>query len=402
MNNIILFDDDNWQGLLPLTFTRPIAELRVGILTIAEKWKHRLDGTVSYITQDYLSEKFPINITDDNLIINAAVLPNEKLLQIIKQLQHHEAILDGEDLIAARLNGEQFDQLINDQPIPEMKGIDIADHADLYKKITRPHHLFSYNDEELKLDFNLLTKGRKSAAISDTNSLINQNDIFLEEGASVEYSILNATDGPIYIGKNAQVMEGSIIKGSFSMLDHSVIKMGAKIYGKTSLGPHCKVGGEVGNSILIGYSSKAHDGYLGNSVLGEWCNLGAGTNNSNLKNNYAEVKLWSYPEEKFAKTGLQFCGLIMGDHSKCAISTTFNTGTVVGVFTNIYGSGFPRNYVPSYSWGGAAGFKTYKVDKAYEVAEKVMGRRSLELGDLDKKILKHIFLSTSSFRSWEK
>ena len=399
--NIILFDDDNWEGLLPLTFTKPICELRVGILTIREKWEKYLDAKSSFITQDFLSGKYPITIEKDNVIINSTVLPTPKLVKLVKQLGPNEAILEGDELLAARLTDEQFNNLIDDQGITELEGIDVSNDVDLIRRIIRPYHLFALNEIEIKSDFELLTSGRKSKEISATNTVIKPENVFIEEGASVECSILNASTGPIYVGKDATIMEGTSIRGPLAVCDKAILKMGAKIYGATTIGPHCKVGGEVKNSILTGFSSKGHEGFLGNSVVGEWCNLGADTNTSNLKNNYDEVKLWSYEEQRFVKTGLQFCGLIMGDHSKTGINTMFNTGTVVGVNANIFGSGYPRNYVPSYAWGGAQGFKTYLVKKALETAEKVMARRNQTLSDEDRVILEHVFLNTSKYRIWE-
>lgn len=400
--NIILFDDDNWEGLLPLTFTRPICELRVGIMTIKEKWEKHLGAIGSYITQDFLSEKYPITIEEDNLIINSTVLPTAKMIKLIKQLGPNEAILDGDELLAARLTREQFDSLIDDSGITELEGIDVSNDTDLIRRIIKPYDIFRHNDVEIRTDYEVITAGRTSAKISDTNQTIGKEHIFIEPGASVECAILNASTGPIYVGKDAIIMEGSILRGPIAMCEHSVLKMGAKIYGATTLGPYCKVGGEVNNSVLTGYSSKGHEGFLGNSVLGEWCNIGADTNTSNLKNNYDEVKLWSYETQSFQKTGLQFCGLIMGDHSKTGINTMFNTGTVVGVNANIFGSGYPRNYIPSYAWGGASGFKTYMLDKSIDTAERVMSRRDLTLSDLDRGILEHIFLRTSRYRIWEK
>jgi len=400
--NIILFDDDNWEGLLPLTFTRPICELRVGILTIREKWEKHLEAEGSYITQDFLSEKFPIRIEDDNIIINSTVLPTPKLLKLIKQLGTNEAILKGDELLAARLTRDQFDSLIDDKGITELEGIDVSKDTDLIRRVVRPYDLFTHNDVELRNDFAILTKDRKSRPLSKTNTVFSPENIFLEEGASVECAILNASTGPIYVGKNATIMEGSIVRGGLAMCEGSVLKLGAKIYGATTIGPYSKAGGEIKNSILAGYSNKGHEGFLGNSVLGEWCNIGADSNTSNLKNNYDDIKLWSYEDERFAKTGLQFCGLIMGDHSKTGINTMFNTGTVVGVNANIFGSGYPRNYVPSFAWGGASGFKTYLLEKSMETAEKVMARRGVALTAEDRVILKHVFLNTSKYRVWEK
>jgi UDP-N-acetylglucosamine diphosphorylase/glucosamine-1-phosphate N-acetyltransferase len=282
-----------------------------------------------------------------------------------------------------------------------MKAIDISTEDNCIKLLRHPYQIFSYNGDEIKRDFELLATDRQSHSLSDTNKVVGKNPIFIEEGCQIECCTFNTQDGPIYIGKNSLIMEGSLIRGPFAMGEKSVIKMGAKIYGHTTIGPGCKVGGEVQNVVFQANSNKAHDGYLGNSVIGEWCNIGAGTDNSNLKNNYEEVKLWSYIKEGFEKTGLQFCGLIFGDHSKCAIGTTFNTGTVVGVSANIFGSGFPRNFIPSFAWGGHSGFKTYQLPKAIETAERVMERRGLKLSDVDKKILEFTFLESAKYRTWE-
>lgn len=402
MRNLILFDDDAWKTLQPLTLTRPVAELRVGILTLKEKWERLLDGRATYITQDYLSEKYSIRIEDDNFLINSSWVANEKLVILIKGLDVNEAILCNDELVAARLDNHQFELLIAEKEMESIKGIDISGQVDDMTRITRPYDIFKANPSEIKADFDLLTAGRSSQPIDGTNKVINHANVFIEEGATVLFSVLNATDGPIYIGKGASIMEGSLIRGSFALCDYSTVKMGAKIYGGTTVGPHSKVGGEVGNSVIQGYSNKGHDGYLGNSVIGEWCNLGADTNTSNLKNNYDEVKLWSYESERFEKTGEQFCGLIMGDHSKCGINTMFNTGTVVGVSANIYGGGYPRNFIPSYSWGGPAGFMTYKIEKALDTASKVMARRNIDLTEIDQKILNYIYLNSSRNRTWEK
>ncbi len=398
--NIILFGDDNWFHLLPLTFTRPIAELRVGILTIKEKWEIHLNGHVSYITQDYLAEKYPINIEDDNLLINSTLLPSNTILNYIKQLQLNEALLLGDELLAARLSADQFD-LLSDDPasLKTLKGINLEGIAGLdISRIMRPYDIFMLNGQEIQHDFDIITKGRKSQPISDTNKIIGKHPVFLEEGAVMECCIINTEGGPVYIGKKALVMEGCLIRGSLAVCEGAVIKMGAKIYGPTTAGPHCRLGGEVNNSVLFANSNKGHDGYLGNSVIGEWCNLGADTNTSNLKNNYLPVKIWSYVKEGFEDTGLQFCGLIMGDHSKAGINTMFNTGTVVGVASNIFGDGFPRTYIPSYSWGGASGFTTHQLKKAIETAEIVMKRRNQDMSEEDKKILEYIFHNTATNR----
>ena len=400
MNNIILFDDDVRDNLLPITYTRPVCEIRLGILTIKEKWEKWLNGTASYITQDYLSQKFPINITDQNFVINGSVLPNEHLVRLITQLDENEALLDDGILIATKLNAAQFNNLINDDDIQELKGFELGETP--FHKINQLWDIFTLNGEAIKADFQLLTAKRRTAKFPSSNWMLAKENIFIEEGAIVECSSLNAKEGPIYIGKNAEVMEGSHIRGPFALCDNGLVKMGSKIYGATTVGPFCKVGGEVKNVVFFGYSSKGHDGYLGNSVVGEWCNFGADTNSSNMKNNYSEVKLWDYPSERFKNTGLSFCGMVMGDHSKCGINTMFNTGTVVGVFANVFGDGFLRNFIPSFSWGGPHGYTTYRTAKAFQTAEISMGRKKVDLTEQDKAILQNVFNQSTKFRAWEK
>lgn len=402
MENVILFDNEVRENLLPLTFTRPVGEIRVGILTIQEKWKHWLKAKqLSFITQDYLAQKYPINISTDNFVVNGSVLPSEQLCRLITQLDPNEALLKGDELIAARLNEAQFQALINDQEIEELNGFDLEDTP--FLKIDTVTDIFSINDAAIREDFAWLTEDKTSQALSDSNRVIGDpSQVFLEEGAVVEGAILNTTTGPIYIGKNAQVMEGSLVRGPLALCEGAVLKMGAKVYGATTIGPYSKVGGEVNNIVMIGYSNKGHDGFLGNSVIGEWCNLGADTNCSNLKNNYSEIKLWEYASESFKKTGLQFCGIVMGDHSKCGINTMINCGTVIGVFANVFGSGYPRNFIPSFAWGGTSGFSTYKIDKAFETAELVMSRRKVPFEDTDQNILLNVFDHTRRFRRWEK
>lgn len=388
--NYILFDGEVRNALLPFTYTKPVADLRIGILTIREKWEKYLGLTTTTITEEYLMEKYPMVEMDENILINASFCPTKELVEKVMSLKENEAIFQGESVIAFHTKDTQ-----------EEVNFDTYTQIEFEEDLLQVHHtwdIFSKNDIAIQQDFELLTEGRKSQPIPETVQCLNRDQIFIEEGATLNFAILNADSGPIYIGKNAEVMEGSVVRGPFAMCENSVLKLSAKIYGATTLGPYCKVGGEVNNSVLMGYSSKAHDGFLGNSVLGEWCNLGADTNNSNLKNNYAEVKLWNYEAGRFSPTGLQFCGLMMGDHSKCGINTMFNTGTVVGVSANIYGSGFPRNFVPSFSWGGAAGFITYRLNKVFEVAEVVMSRRKLKLEDLDKKILEAVFEQTEGYR----
>jgi UDP-N-acetylglucosamine diphosphorylase/glucosamine-1-phosphate N-acetyltransferase len=403
MLNIILFDSDARNNLLPLTATRPVGELRLGILTLREKWELRMNASVSYITQEYLQVKYPIRFESDNLIVNSSVLPDEAICTRIEALQMNEALLNKEgDLIAARISEHQIESLIADEEIKELSGISIQNEEQL-RYLTRLWHFSEFNEQELLADFALLTQGKKSNPISSTNRILGYSNVFLEEGVSMEFCTINATKGPVYIGKNVEIMEGCMLRGPISIGENSILKMGAKIYGPSTFGPSCRIGGEVARSIFYANSNKSHEGYLGDSVLGEWCNLGADTNNSNLKNNYGEVKLWDYVSEKFEKTNRNFLGLIMGDHSKCAINTMFNTGTVVGVFTNLYGAGFPRNFVPDFSWGGAeGGYRTYKFQEACETAAIVMARRNVVFNELDKSILNHIYERTAKFRSWEK
>ncbi len=403
MHNVIFFDDDGWESLLPLTYTKPSAELRVGIQTIREKWMRSFEGRYSYICQEYLSEKFPIYIDKENLIINGRLLPNDETVEIITQLQLNEALIFNDIIIAARLEKDELNKLSENIESNQFKAIDISEVAKHFIDfIDRPNDIFSKNGIEISKDFNHLTKNRQSQEIPSHVRVNAPHNVFIEKGAVFDFCILNAVEGPIYIGKDAKILDNAVVKGPFALGEKSVVKMSAKIYGETSTGPHCKIGGEISNSVIQGYSNKGHDGYLGNAVIGEWCNLGADTNNSNLKNNYEEVKLWNYRKEKFEKTGVQFCGLIMGDHSKSAINTMFNTGTVTGVACNIFGYGFVRNFVPSFSWGGYQGIITHTFDKAIKTADLMMSRRGILLNEIDIKILKHIFEQSAKFRSWEK
>ena len=388
--NYILFDGSARNQLLPFTYTRPVADIRVGILTIREKWEKMLGFTTSTVTEDYLIDKFPMIEMEQNIFINASVLPTKHLVSLIKNLSENKALfIDDEPLAFFAKEDQEID----------FETFDVLPYTnDDILRIENTWDIFKLNGEAIKRDFKLLTTDRESQLIPEMTVAFNKDQIFIEEGAILPLCSLNANDGPIYIGKNSEIMEGSMIRGPFALCENATIKMGAKIYGATTIGPHSKIGGEVNNCVIFGYSNKGHDGFLGNSVLGEWCNIGADTNNSNLKNNYAEVRLWDYETEGFAKTGLQFCGLMMGDHSKCGINTMFNTGTVVGVSANIFGSGFPRNFIPSFSWGGSAGMITYKTDKAFEVAKVVMSRRDIAFTEVDVQILEHIFKETSKWR----
>lgn len=387
--NYILFDGAARNQLLPFTFTRPVADIRIGILTIREKWERILGTTTSTVTEDYLSHKWPMVEMPENIMINASFLPTPEFLSQIENLKPNQAIFHEEDIVAF------FS--FEDQEVDFSAFTQLELEGDAFQ-IAHTWDIFAKNGDALIADFELLTKNRKSQPIPASNNVIGRENIFMEVGANVEFASLNASAGPIYIGADAEIMEGCLIRGPFALCENSSLKMGAKIYGPTTVGPFSRVGGEVNNSVIFGYSNKGHDGFLGNSVLGEWCNLGADTNNSNLKNNYAEVRLWDYETEGFAKTGLQFCGLMMGDHSKCGINTMFNTGTVVGVSSNLFGAGFLRNFIPSFSWGGTNGMTTYKTVKAFEVAEIALNRRKIEFLEEDRAILEHIFEETKKWR----
>ncbi len=387
--NFILFDGAYREALLPFTYTRPVADIRIGIMTIREKWEFLLRTTTTTVTEEYLTDKWPMVEAETNTFILGSVVPTEKLVTVIRNLNIGEAVYTKDELIAFCVKeGEE----------PNLEAYTEINFDEELIIVKHTWDIFKNNAKAIELDFAILTEEGASEPLSETNTVIGKHPVFLEEGASVECAIFNTSNGPVYIGKNATVMEGAIIRGPFALCESSTVKMGAKIYEATTVGPHSKVGGEVGNSVIFGYTNKGHDGYLGNSVLGEWCNLGADTNTSNLKNNYAEVRLWNYETEGFARTGEQFCGLMMGDHSKSGINTMFNTGTVVGVSANVFGGGFPRNFIPSFSWGGSAGFVTYKTNKAFEVATKVMDRRSLEFSEQEEAILTEIFKLSEQWR----
>ena len=383
--NYILFDASR-NSLLPLTYTRPVCDIRIGILTIREKWEKYLGEKTSTITEDYLSAKYPTEQSEEMMLINGSICPTPKLLKAIKGLKVGQALVCQGNVVAMYKTKAQF--LSEEDSTQEIE----VEYD--FIKINNTWDIFVLNDKALREDFELLTQNRKSAPLSITNRVVGEQNIFVEEGAVVEFAILNAKEGPIYIGKDAEVMEGSIVRGPFAMCEHSVLKMASKIYGATTLGPYVKVGGEVSNVVIFGYSNKAHDGFIGNSVIGEWCNIGADTNASNLKNTYEEVRVWSIEKNTFVPTGQTFFGTIMGDHSKCGINTMFNTGTVIGVSSNIYGHGYQRNYIPSFAWGGTTGLKSYDMEKAIEVAEKMYQRRNVVMSQQDKEILRNVYTQT--------
>lgn len=389
---VILFDDSAREGLLPLTFTRPVAGIRIGILTIAEKWEKYLGPGVSYLTAAYLQQKFPPVFSDDNLYINGSVCPNAGLLEAIDKLEEGAVLIKNNIILAVK--SEAYKPAILKDP-----GLKPVDFSGEFTRIAFPEDIFRYNDKELRADFDLLTAGRTSAGLSSTNTVLG-DQIFVEEGVKAECSVFNTLQGPVYLGRNSEVWEGSAIRGSFALCHDSQVKLGSKIYGKTTIGPYCRVGGEINNSVLQSRSSKGHEGYLGNSVLGEWCNIGADSNNSNLKNNYTEVKLWDYNQSVLRDTGLQFCGLIMGDHSKCGINTMFNTGTIVGVSANIFGAGYPPKFVPDFSWGGGDEFAEYMPEKAFETAARVFDRKNEVFDEMEKNILTSVFEMTKPYRKF--
>lgn len=390
-----MFDDQSRNNLLPLTFTRPLADIRIGILTIREKWETLLKAKTSTLTESYLSAKYPTIKNSQNILINGSVCPHPELVNEINSLKPNQALVTKDSIIALHLNAEDLD--VSGEM--DISGIEEIQTEIEPLKLNEIWEIFSKNGDALIKDFELITKRRKSEKISLTNKTIGDHSIFIEKGAKVEFAILNTTNGPIYIGKDSEIMEGSIIRGPFALCEHAVVKMGTKIYGPSTIGPYSKVGGEINNSVIFGYSNKAHDGFLGNSVIGEWCNLGANTNNSNLKNSYDDVKLWNYNQKTFVETGLQFCGVIMGDHSKTGISTMFNTGTIVGVNVNVFGAGFQRNFIPSFSWGGTSGFKIYDYKKAIKVAEAMYARRGKVFDTIDKDILINLFELTAVNRN---
>ena len=390
--NIVLFDNDHRRDLLPLTFTRPQADIRVGIMTIREKWEKYMDCETSTYTQAYLSQKYPMLSKEQTIFISASVCPNPQLVLEIKKMSIGDTLKQKDNIIAHYIDEFPAD-------FESYCGENVIEFKGKYTSIEYLWEIFSKNEQELLADFNLITENRQSQPLSDTNRVIAPENIFLEEGAVVEFSTINAKNAKVYIGKNAEIMEGSLLRGSIALCESSQVKMGTKIYGETTIGPFSKVGGELMNVVIFGYSNKAHDGFLGNSVLGEWCNLGAGTNTSNLKNNYDIVRLWNYKTKSFIKTNTQFCGLIMGDHSKSGIDVMFNTGTVVGVSANVFGAGYQRNFFPSFHWGGGTTpIQDYRLDAAVDVAKRVYKRRNKDFNDMDVQIMYSVHNLTEEFR----
>lgn len=383
MRKIILHDiAENHANLLPLTYTRPVADLIVGINTIRRKWEMYLPGDYHYKTEEYLNEKYPApQVERGDIVITSNVVPEEILAQTVGALKENER------LVAKNASGEEVTVACRIGDGEEV----VTHYPSRVDTIEFLYDVFRLNARKIEEDFEFLTRGREGQAIPRSNTVIGDPDlIFIESGAIVEGVVLNASHGPIYVDRDVEIMEGSCLRGPIALGEHSTVNMGSKIYPGTTLGPWCKVGGELNNVVMLGYSNKAHDGFLGNAVIGEWCNLGAGCVASNLKNDYTEIKLWNYPRHRFLKTGLQFCGLIMGDHSKAGINTMFNTATVVGVGVNIHGSGFPRNFIASFSEGGAQGFNDLPMEKFLDIASRMMARRHRALSDADVRLFEAI------------
>ena len=382
----VLFDGSYHQKLMPLTLTRPVSDLRVGIFKIHQKWSNFLKSDVSIRTKQYLAKKFNSFNEEAQIGISASLLPNQDLCDVIKDIKENTIVMkNGKVLVISPLpedNSEMESKLSKYKLIQYVGEIDI---------IERPMDIFLLNGLETQKDLEFINKKNLKKSEYGIGNLLIGDNIYIEDGAKINGSTLNSNDGPIFIHKSSEIMEGSNIRGPFVLMEESIVKMGSKIYGPTTVGPHCKVGGELSNVVFQGFSNKAHDGFIGNSVIGHWCNFGADSNTSNLKNNYGIVKSWDYFSNEFESTETKYCGLIIGDHSKCGINTMFNTGSVVGSFVNIFDSGFPPKFVPSFSWGGKSGFETYKFDKAIEVAKIVMNRRAVELDDQTINIYKHFF-----------
>lgn len=388
--NYVLFDESRRKNLLPLTFMRPVADIRFGILTIREKWEMYLKSKTSTLTEGYLAQKYPLIQEKANIIINGAVCPNNALLEEINQLEPGHALIKDDTILAMCLNESDF-KTQSSSVLEKETDVECL-------QIFNTWDIFAFNETALRDDYQMITRGRKSAPVPKQTITYAPENIFIEEGAQIFASTLNATEGPIYIGKDAIIMEGANLRGPIAVCNNATVKMGAKIYGGTTIGPHSKVGGEVNNSVIFGYSNKAHDGFLGHSVIAEWCNLGADTNTSNLKNTYDNVKLWNYADETFVDTNQQFCGLIMGDHTKCGINTMFNTGTVVGVSANIFGSGYQRNFIPSFKWGGVAGLQTFDPRKAIEIARGMYKRRNMDFNETEEQLLHDVYNLTHNYR----
>lgn len=395
---VVLYDRAAWrESLYPLCLTRPVSNLRTGICTIDEKWSNYLQLPVSFLTESYLAKKYRLATPQGTvLVIRGNVLPNNELLDAISSLEVGQSLRSGNEVIAMKYTAYSEENLLALEGL-HSNDIEVIDYSGRLVQIRYPEDLFIHNETELNKDFELITKGRVTAALSSTNQILGDR-IFVEEGVSAECANFNTLKGPIYLGKNSQVWEGSSIRGAFALGEQSIVKMGTKIYSNVVVGPHCKVAGELNTSIIWGNSNKGHDGYLGSAVVGEWCNLGAGTSNSNMKNNSQPVKMYSYETKSRRNTGLGFCGVMIGDHVRSAINTSFNTGTIVGICSNIFGSGMPPTFVPDFSWGGSEGLDIYDMDKMFQTCELVFQRRNSKFDEIEKDILRFVFDLTIKHR----
>lgn len=382
MASYILCDTESRHLLFPFILTRPVADCRAGILTIREKWEFALHQTTSTLTENYLSEKFPLEETGNNYFINGALIPNQYFLHSLHQLRKEESLFSGNTWLASRC--DKVDSF------RKQSGFKKYEYKNPFLLIQYPWDFIRLNEQLLCEDFLLITKNRTSSPINLSNKTLNPENIFVEEGAELNDVTVNAVKGPVYIGKDAVIMEGSLIRGPVAMCEKSVLKMGTKIYGSTTIGPNSVVGGEIKNSIVFGFSNKAHDGYLGDAVIGEWCNLGAGTSCSNMKNNAGSVNIWNEKEKKFLEAGKK-CGVMMGDYSRTSINSVINTGTITGISCNIFNTGFPAKYIPSFSWVSNNKTETYVLEKALRDADAWMQMKGKRLDDKTEKILRKLF-----------
>lgn len=405
--NIILVDiPQRRSDLLPLSYTRPVADFRIGITTIREKWEALLPGHYSYLTVDYLAPRYGVCPEIDSLFVAGNVIPSEEIVEAVVALTPGKALYIKDEFVAYKGEIDAFRALFIDAKAAGPENEDRITRDIPCDALHYIYDVFLLNGKVLEDDYRRLTAGRQSQPLSPTNTLIGPAvrpdglpSVFIEEGASVEGAVINVKEGPVYVGRDAEIMEGACIRGALALLDHSRINMGAKIYGPTTIGPICKMGGEINNCVIFGYSNKAHDGFIGNAVIGEWCNIGAGTNASNLKNDYTKIRLWNYPRRSFLRTDLQFCGLIMGDHSKIGVNCMLNTATVLGVGVNLHGSGFPRNFVPSFSEGSpTSGFTDVSLSKFFDIAARVMARRDIRLSENDKAMFERIFAQAEQYK----
>lgn len=378
---VVVFDDKEiWENLNPITLTRPSGAVRVGVDTIAQKWQAFMPGDYAWgVAEPYLEERFPCHaaVDDDTLYVAGHVLPTPALVAEVLALEPRRGITDSTGRLVARRG------TATERSVPAASAVHTVEHL---------YDIFGKNGEQLCLDIARITAGRVSQPLSPSNTVIGDPAlVFIEEGAVVEGAFINTRVGPVYVGSHAEVMEGSMLRGPIALCEHAVVNMGSKIYPGTTIGPFCKVGGEVNNVVFMAYSNKAHDGFLGNAVIGQWCNIGAGAVASNLKNDYTPIRLWNYPTHRFLRTNLQFCGLIMGDHSKAGINTMFNTATVLGVGVNVHGSGFPRNFVESFHEGSVAGFSPVSLDKFFDIARRMMARRGRELTPAEERMYAYLY-----------